>query len=138
MFGRSHSASSAYLPQNLLTPLRNLIFGRHLWIIGICFSNRPIADFFHDQTIFLKDCELYTMDHSLGIDIILCASLQTFGPFYLVRALKNLIFTTVEEMNYARFNIVSGSEGNMTTPCEMEFFNFLWLIWVHYIPLAPT
>ena len=35
-------------------------------------------------------------------------------------------------------NIASGSEANMTTPCEMEFFNFLWLIWDHYIPLAPT
>ena len=34
--------------------------------------------------------------------------------------------------------IVSGSEGNLTTLCEMEFFNFLWLIWVHYLPLRPT
>ena len=36
------------------------------------------------------------------------------------------------------FNIASGSEANMTTPCEMEIFNFLWLIWDHYLPLAPT
>ena len=36
------------------------------------------------------------------------------------------------------FNIVSGSDANITTPCEMEIFNFLWLIWDHYIPLAPT
>ena len=36
------------------------------------------------------------------------------------------------------FNISSGSEANITTPCEMEIFNFLWLIWDHYIPLAPT
>ena len=35
-------------------------------------------------------------------------------------------------------NIASGSEANITTPCEMEIFNFLWLIWDHYIPLAPT
>ena len=35
-------------------------------------------------------------------------------------------------------NIASGSEANMTTSCEMEFFNFMWLIWDHYIPLAPT
>ena len=33
--------------------------------IGIGFGNRPIADFFHDQTIFIKDCELYTIGHSL-------------------------------------------------------------------------
>ena len=36
------------------------------------------------------------------------------------------------------FNIASGSEANITTPCEMEIFNFLWLIWNHYLPLAPT
>ena len=36
------------------------------------------------------------------------------------------------------FNIASGSEANITTSCEMEIFNFLWLIWDHYIPLAPT
>ena len=36
------------------------------------------------------------------------------------------------------FNIASGSEANMTTLCEMEFFNFLWLIMVHYLPLPPT
>ena len=28
-------------------------------------------------------------------------------------------------------NIVSGSDANITTPCEMEIFNFLWLIWDH-------
>ena len=36
------------------------------------------------------------------------------------------------------FNIASGSEANITTPCEMDIFNFLWLIWDHYLPLAPT
>ena len=36
------------------------------------------------------------------------------------------------------YNIASGSEANMTTPCEMEFFNFLWLIWDHYTRLGPT
>ena len=35
-------------------------------------------------------------------------------------------------------NIASGSEANMTTLCEMEFFDFLWLILVHYLPLPPT
>ena len=35
-------------------------------------------------------------------------------------------------------NIASGSEANITTSCEMEIFNFLWLIWDHYLPLAPT
>ena len=38
------------------------IFGRHLKKIGIFLVNRLIADFFfHDQTIFIKDCELYTI-----------------------------------------------------------------------------
>ena len=36
--------------------------------IGICFGNRPIADFFHDQTIFLKDYELYIIGHSLRLE----------------------------------------------------------------------
>jgi len=51
-----------------------LIFGRHLRKIGICFGNRPIADFFHDQIIFLKDYEHYTIGHSLAfwIPIIPC------------------------------------------------------------------
>ena len=42
--------------------------------------------------------------------------------------------------NYAKhcFNIASGSEANITIPCEMEIFNFLWLIWDHYLPLFPT
>ena len=35
-------------------------------------------------------------------------------------------------------NIASGSYTHMTILCEMEFFNFLWLIWVHYLPLPPT
>ena len=35
-------------------------------------------------------------------------------------------------------NIASGSEANMTTLCEIEFFDFLWLILVHYLPLPPT
>ena len=39
--------------------------GRHLRKIGICFGNRPIADFFHDQTIFLKNYEVYIIGHSL-------------------------------------------------------------------------
>ena len=35
------------------------------------------------------------------------------------------------------FNIASGSEANITTPCEMEIFNFLWLILDHSLPLTP-
>ena len=42
-----------------------LIFGRHLKKIGICFGKWPIADFFHGQTIFLKNYELYIIGHSL-------------------------------------------------------------------------
>ena len=35
---------------------QKLIFGRHIGKIGICLGNRLIADFLHDQTIFIKDC----------------------------------------------------------------------------------
>ena len=47
-----------------------LIFGRHLRKIGICFGNWPIADFFHDQIIFLKDYELYIIGHSLDLTLL--------------------------------------------------------------------
>ena len=69
MFGPSHSASFTYRKTswNLLKPLRNLFFGRYLRKISICFGNWPIADFFHDQTIFLKDYELYIIGHSLDL-----------------------------------------------------------------------
>ena len=50
--------------------------------------------------------------------------------FMYLASNSNLIITIL--------NIASGSEANITTPSEMEFFNFLWLIWDHYIPLAPT
>ena len=40
--------------------------------------------------------------------------------------------------NFPIINIGSGSEANMTTSCEMELFNFLWLIRDYYLPLAPT
>ena len=53
------------LLQNLLKPLKNLIFGRHPRKISICFGNWPIVNFFHDQTMFIKDCELNTIGHSL-------------------------------------------------------------------------
>ena len=33
--------------------------------MGIGFGNRPIADFFHDQTICIADCENLTIGHSL-------------------------------------------------------------------------
>ena len=34
----------------------------------------------------------------------------------------------------------SGSLGGSTEsePTQMEMFNFLWLIWDHYLPLTPT
>ena len=40
---------------------------------------------------------------------------------------------------YLTNNIASGSVANIITLSEMEFFNFLYyLIWDHYLPLAPT
>ena len=36
------------------------------------------------------------------------------------------------------FNTVSGSRTNITLLCEIEVFNFLWLIWDNYLPKAPT
>ena len=39
---------------------------------------------------------------------------------------------------WASLNKASGSGTNITTSCEMEFFNFLWLILDQYLPVAPT
>ena len=58
-------------------------------------------------------------------------SVQNYNNSILINTLPtqpphlftNLIFV---------FNIASGSEAKMTTLCEMEFFDFLWLILVHY------
>ena len=38
--------------------------------IGIGFGNRPVADFFHDQTICIADCENLTIGHSLDLGIV--------------------------------------------------------------------
>ena len=58
--------------------------------IGICFGNRPIADFFHDQTIFLKDYELYIIGHSLMLTLTVQSQLLMCGDsnllFYFCRA----------------------------------------------------
>ena len=56
-----------YLPcLKPLIHLRNLIFGRHCRKFSICFGKWLIANFFHDQTIFIKDCEHYTIGHCLA------------------------------------------------------------------------
>jgi hypothetical protein len=41
-------------------------------------GNPLIADFFHDETIILKDCELYTIGHFLPVSCIKLHILQTF------------------------------------------------------------
>ena len=46
-------------------PLTAKPVGRDHKKIGICFGNWPITDYFHDQTIFIKDYELYIIGHSL-------------------------------------------------------------------------
>ena len=35
-------------------------------------------------------------------------------------------------------NIASGSYTHMTILSEIDFFNFLWLILVHYLSLPPS
>ena len=49
----------------------------------------------------------------------------------IFRSLEQFILPLKGQTSHGFLNIVSGSEANMTTPCEMEFFNFLWLIWDH-------
>ena len=62
--------------------------------IGICFGNRLIADCFHDQTIFLKDYELYIIGHSL----VSAASAK-----WILIDLQLLFQSNTEELNWAVF-----------------------------------
>ena len=55
-----------------------------------------------------------------------------------INSCENLMAMPHSVANESFLNIASGSEANMTTLCEMEFFDFLWLILVHYLPLPPT
>ena len=68
--------------------------------------------------------------------------LCTSDSFYLLKQ-KSIFcvskgFGCLKQDSLLLFNIASGSEANITTPCEMENFNFLQLIWDHCLPLAPT
>ena len=60
------------------------------------------------------------------------------GVFYKTMYGKQRWCNQQTNCTFKAFNIASGSEANMTTLCEMEFFDFLWLILVHYLPLPPT
>ena len=63
MFGQTYSAKVCL--HKIPKFIKILFCLINLRKIGICFGNQPIADFFHDQTIFLKDYELYIIGHSL-------------------------------------------------------------------------
>ena len=64
-------------------------FGR---IISICFGNRPITDFFHDQEIFTKDYELYEIGQA-NLNKVWCikncTKLSNILLLYLVRILMH-------------------------------------------------
>ena len=66
---------------------------------------------------------------------------QIFKSFWKPNPWMNLLeffFLLYQFLLYfLQFNIASGSYTHMTILSEIEFFNFLWLIWVHYLPLPP-
>ena len=67
---------AAWVPKCL-----HVLFSSKIRKIGIGFGNRPIADFFHDQIIFIKDCELYTIGHSLLLtETVYCSRLYSTYP----------------------------------------------------------
>ena len=72
--------------------------------------------------------------HICNFIILICCSFKIRSTLSRVLLLCLLRFFKKQTLV---FNIASGSEANMTILCEMEFFNFLWLIWVLYLPLAP-
>ena len=65
--------------------------------------------------------------------------IREFEQFHMTVLLFEFFDKMLNKRNFFKIiNIASGSEANITTPCEMDIFNFLWLIWDHYLPLAPT
>ena len=75
------------------------------------------------------------------IRLVLIVACLSINDAYWGKTFAETIYFSDQNSNtlpVGCFNIVSGSEANMTTPCEMEFFDFLWLILVHYLPLPPT
>ena len=55
---------------------------------------------------------------------------QIFFAFTYILLLTLVLATPhlASKLEQLELNIASDSEANITTSCEMEFFNFLWLI----------
>ena len=63
----------------------------------------------------------------------------SWSNYYIFCICKNRVDVLLLALQHVDLlNIASDSEANITTSCEMEIFNFLWLTCDHYLPLAPT
>ena len=61
--------------------------------------------------------------------------------FELFTFYRILQFDPADIVVFSReMNFNSGSLGGSaeSEPTQMEMFNFMWLIWDHYLPLTPT
>ena len=59
---------------------------------------------------------------------------------FMIENFKKFRYKNKEEVisTQTPINRPSWSQKAMTTLCQMELLNFLWLNWVQYLPLAPT
>ena len=104
------------------------------WITMWIFLMKSLWDVCHEKLINLLGrygiLNIF-MDVSHILEMIIC-TVNQLKTISIVRDCS----TTFPVMSC--LNIASGSEANISTSCEMEIFNFLWLIWDHYLTLAPT
>ena len=93
-----------------------------------CFKNLKIVDF--DINLCPIRDLIATLNYMAGLNFKFSGSICVSGSGEQARIFEEAV--TIMNKDFPgkceKFNIASGSEANMTTPCEMEIFNFLWLI----------
>ena len=80
-------------------------------------------------------CEQSLLSYYTVLGIYL---LTTFNPQLLAASYHSFFKLLIPILAVVSINRSSWSYKPMTTLCQMEIFNFLWLKWVQYLPLAPT
>ena len=100
----------------------------NLTIISVCMENLDFFQLWKGNENKQKTCKL-----TVGVVMIF------FHKHYLVKLDWNLWhlwpsdYLTIISLNRWYLGDFTKMEGT-----QMEMFNFLWLIWNHYLPLSPT
>ena len=97
--------------------------------------------YFHThKQVILKSNNLTISQFEVSYEVLFISfSTTLFQYFSIILEKINIIqIKKLVTVSCTCFN--SGSLGGSTKlePTQMELFNFLWLIWDHYLPLTPT